>query len=131
MIINENTYDLFLNNTSHNHHKIIIQKGLSIDILPTLLVNNYHFIYIDGDHSEKSVWYDAIHSFRLLKINGYIIFDDYIWGDGEKSPHVAIDKFLDVYKIYIEVISIFSNQVVIRKIADFQDYELQLDATIN
>lgn len=120
-LINELTYHIFLNNTHHNNHKIIINKGLSINILPTL-EKIYNFIYIDGDHSEIAVWNDAIYSFKILKINGIIIFDDYIWNKGMKSPQNAIDKFLDTYEKQIELISIdyVVNQVIIKKISDFE-----------
>jgi len=115
--INENTYDIFINNTNYNKNQIIIKRGLSCDILPTL-EQIYDFIYIDGDHSENAVWIDAIYSFKILRKNGIIIFDDYEWNTGDKSPKKAIDKFLNEYKNFIEVISI-NSQVTIKKIHDF------------
>jgi hypothetical protein len=114
--INENTYNIFMTNTNYNKNKIIIKKGLSVDILPQL-EKIYDFIYIDGDHSENAVWFDAIYSFKILRNNGIIIFDDYLWGEGDKSPKKAVDKFLREYKNVIEVISI-NSQVVIKKIND-------------
>jgi hypothetical protein len=51
-LINENTYDNFIRNTNYNKNKIIIKKGLSVDILPTL-EQIYDFIYIDGDHQKR------------------------------------------------------------------------------
>ena len=113
-LINENTYDIFISNTNYNKNKIIVKRGFSYDILPKL-EKIYDFIYIDGDHSEKAVWLDAIYSFKILRNNGIIIFDDYTWNTGDKSPKNAIDKFLDEYKNFIEVISI-GYQVVIKKI---------------
>ena len=115
--INEDTYDIFITNTNYNKNKIIIKKGLSRDILPNL-EKIYDFIYIDGDHSEKAVWLDAVHSFDILRNNGIIIFDDYLWNTGEKSPKNAIDKFLKIYKNFIEVVNI-GYQVTIKKINDF------------
>lgn len=118
--INENNYDTFIANTAYNKNKIIMKKGLSCDVLPTL-EKVYDFIYIDGDHSEKAVWLDAVYSFQILRLNGIIIFDDYTWNTGDKSPKNAIDKFLAEYKHCIEVISINyqDDQVTIRKIHDF------------
>ena len=118
-LINENTYEIFLKNIERNKNKIIINRGLSTDILPTLDAI-YDFIYIDGDHSEHAVWNDAVNSFKILKNYGIIIFDDYLWNDQidmSKSPKNAIDKFLVEYKPYIEIIKI-DYQVIIRKIAD-------------
>jgi len=114
-VINENAYNIFINNTADNSNKIIIKRGLSIDILPTLDSSTYDFIYIDGDHSEKSVWIDAIFSFEKIKIGGIIIFDDYNWNVGDKSPKNAIDKFIIEYKEYINHIFI-NDQVIITKL---------------
>ena len=116
-LINENTYNIFINNTNYNKKKLIIKRGLSSDILPKL-EKIYDFIFIDGDHSEQAVWLDAIYSFKILRINGIIIFDDYEWNLGDKSPKKAIDKFLDEYKSYIKVILKNSQHVVIQKIND-------------
>jgi hypothetical protein len=119
-IINPKTYNVFINNTKMNSNKIIIKRGLSKDILPTL-DSEYDFIYIDGDHSELAVWIDATLSFDILKINGILIFDDYIWSAGDKyssdtSPKKAIDRFIEEYKSKIKVLFI-NNQVGIQKIS--------------
>ena len=116
-LINEDTYNIFKNNTIKNQDKIIIKKGFSNDILPKL-DKIYDFIYVDGDHSEKTVWNDAINSFAILKINGILIFDDYTWNEGAKSPKNAIDRFLLEYKDYIKVVSI-NYQVCVMKIKDY------------
>lgn len=115
--INENTYHIFINNTLHNKNKIIIKRGLSVDIVPTL-DKIYNFVYIDGDHSAKAVWLDAIYSFEKLVPQGIMIFDDYNWNTREKSPKNAIDKFIEVYKNYIEILEI-KNQVIIKKLSEF------------
>lgn len=79
----------------------------------------YDFIYIDGDHTADGVYSDAILSWKLLKKNGILAFDDYTWEhdsrDPQKAPGIAIDKFLeenDGLFILLEK----SNQVWIRKI---------------
>ena len=115
-LINEETYNIFKNNTMKNQDKIIIKKGFSNDILPQL-DKIYDFIYVDGDHSEKTVWNDAINSFAILKNNGILIFDDYTWNEGDKSPKKAIDRFLLEYKDYIKVLNI-NYQVCIMKIGE-------------
>ena len=114
--INEDTYNIFINNTEHNKKNIIIKRGFSVDILPSLY-KIYDFIYIDGDHSENAVWNDAIFSFEKLVIGGILIFDDYLWNVGEKSPKNAIDKFMIEYKNYIEIVCI-NNQVIVKKISE-------------
>ena len=112
-IINESTYDRFLHNTAENAEKIIVKRGLSSAILPTLQ-DEYDFIYVDGDHSESAVWKDATLSFPRLKTGGILIFDDYLWETGERSPKNAIDRFLAEYAQFIEVLAI-DRQVVVRK----------------
>jgi predicted O-methyltransferase YrrM len=115
-MINENTYNIFINNTKMNSNKIIIKRGLSKDILPSLNAE-YDFIYIDGDHSEAAVWVDATLSFDILKIDGIIIFDDYNWGVGDKSPKNAIDRFIQQYNSKIKILFI-GGLVGIQKISN-------------
>ncbi len=113
-IINEETYDRFVYNTLKFNEKIVIKRGFSNEILPTLEENKYDFVYIDGDHSRDAVWLDATQSFGLLKDGGYMVFDDYLWKEGDKSPKDAIDRFLNEYKEKIQIIK-KNHQVVIRK----------------
>ncbi len=112
-IMNENTYNIFIQNTMANSSKIIIKRGLSKDILPTL-ETEYDMIYIDGDHSEKAVWVDATLSFDILKVGGIMIFDDYKWNSGDRSPKNAIDKFIQEYYSKINILFI-NDQVGLQK----------------
>lgn len=54
----------------------------------------FDFIYIDASHEPEDVLDDAIGSFKKLKSNGIIIFDDYGWG----KCKYGIDGFLTAYK---------------------------------
>ena len=81
--------------------KVIVKKGYSRDILTELKHGSYDCIYIDGSHKASDVLEDAILSKLLLKKGGIIIFDDYIWEEGNDErnrPKMAIDAFLEVYK---------------------------------
>lgn len=51
-------------------------KAESFKVLP-LMQPGFDFIYVDGHHEGRHVLEDAIHSFRLLAIDGILIFDDY------------------------------------------------------
>ena len=73
----------------------------------------YDFIYIDGAHTTAQVERDANGAWKLLKPNGILSFDDYLWRGGEDCPKPAIDKFLaehegqykmlvDSYQIWIQ-----------------------------
>ena len=51
-------------------------------------------------------------------MNGIIIFDDYTWNVGERSPKKAIDKFLQDYAQYLQVLLV-DYQVIVKKIAHY------------
>ena len=99
-------YSRFINNVSEHIEsgKIELIKDLSINVFNSLLdkyKESFDFIYIDGDHRPDGVYIDAINSFKLCKSGGYILFDDYTWGDTGKG----IDKFLnevDGYEILLK-----------------------------
>jgi predicted O-methyltransferase YrrM len=66
-------------------------------VLPNL-TEKYDFIYIDGDHTEKAVYRDATNAWPLLKSEGILAFDDYLWGQDvhpSLRPKLAIDRFLE------------------------------------
>jgi predicted O-methyltransferase YrrM len=115
-LINDNTYDLFLQNTEKYKDKIIKYKGFSKDVLPTLK-QEYDFIFIDGDHSTEAVLQDAIDSFKLLKVNGIMAFDDYEWEWDNTSPKPAINQFISDYADKIEVLE-KNYQLTLKKISD-------------
>lgn len=78
----------------------------------------YDFIYIDGDHNSCGVLEDAVLAWRLLKIGGILLFDDYMmeitdswfyimhkefktdkrYGLMFHHPKEAVDAFLSIYK---------------------------------
>lgn len=73
-------------------------KNLQVDML-----------FIDGDHSYYGVWNDFLNYSRLVKPNGYIIFDDY--NDHKNSPLVksAVDHIVNQLDIDYEIIGTFKN----------------------
>jgi len=86
-------------------------------ILRNLPLNYYDIIYIDGDHMGKTVLEDAILSFRLLKIGGVLIFDDYRWfktAPRVKRPGYAIDVFHEFFGSQFEMIH-NQSQFILRK----------------
>lgn len=115
-----NLYERFLNNTKNNKEKIEIYKGKSSDGLRSekILKEKYDFIYIDGCHESKEVLEDAVLSWPLLKNNGIMIFDDYLWNsysdDPNMTPKISVDSFLNCYKKYISVLEI-NHQFIIKK----------------
>ncbi len=88
--------------------QVIIHHDLSTNVLPKLLVEKkkYDFIFIDGNHVSLFVMMDAVFCWNLLKKNGILIFDDYLWMpdlDKKLRPQMAIDYFIEVFADYCEV----------------------------
>lgn len=116
-----NLFDIFNNNISKYKDKITILRGKSQEQLrkEDLRFPIYDFIYIDGSHIASDVLEDTILSFRLLKPNGIMIFDDYQWkfpvDDETDSPKMAIDSFLSIFRKEIKLLS-KSYQVIIEKL---------------
>ena len=123
----------FLHNVtiSKEHSKsevsLHIHKGPSDLKLAEMLAsgkkNYFDLIYIDGSHQAPDVLCDAILSFRLLRIGGVIIFDDYLWNeklpygvDPIRSPKLAIDAFTNIYCRKIKIIPSRLYQLYIQKI---------------
>jgi len=105
----ESLYDTFVENVSNYKDKIIIKRGYSNDIVPLLKDNDYDLIFIDGDHSEKMVYIDAVNCFKKLKQNGFIVFDDYHVSkvgvpDEKWGTDLAIDRFISENRDKIEII---------------------------
>jgi predicted O-methyltransferase YrrM len=103
----------------HPERKIVKCKGLSSSWLATLNQEGmqFDFIYIDGSHIAKDVLTDACMAFPLLKPQGIIVFDDYMWGDPRDilhRPKIAIDSFINVFAEHIEVMAM-GYQLAIRK----------------
>lgn len=109
-------YDRFLNNVNDhlNDGKIRLIRELSSNVFKSLRKeydNLVDFIYVDGDHRPESVYIDAINSIELCKPNGFILFDDYTWGETK----TGIDKFIQEYSNRLEII-VKDYQVLIKKI---------------
>jgi len=100
-------------------------KGRSQDALRRLQKNSFDIIYIDGSHVAGDVLVDAALSWPLLKDNGTLIFDDYVYKTGaaplELRPQVVIDAFITAYRNSLETLH-FGRQCILRKKADPAPY---------
>jgi len=100
--------------------RIIQQKGTSVrELARWLTTDNQHFdfIYIDGSHRAPDVLTDACMAWPLLKIEGFMVFDDYAWGnprDALHRPKIAIDAFTNIFGETAEIIHV-GYQLVVRK----------------
>jgi predicted O-methyltransferase YrrM len=120
--IQETVYSQFTRNIKafNIEDKVVIKRGFSNIIVPTLEDNFFDIIYIDGNHEPEYALEDAVLSFRKLKVGGYLIFDDYNF-DGPDGTSRGIDGFLSGYHKRIQVIgkkwsSMNLAQVFVKKI---------------
>ena len=109
--------------------QVTLYEGLSREILRTLPLAFYDFIYIDGSHHTIDVLEDAILAFRLAKLGAVITFDDYLWDEPPwneyGTPKPAIDTFLTLYAYptrYGRMVDVIETgdswQVWVRKVSD-------------
>jgi len=110
----------FNQNLGNYQHRIKKFKGSSKHFFNKNVFKNYDFIFIDGSHYSNHVYQDAINSFNNLKLNGYILFDDYLFKYKAKKnshPIFAINKFLTKFNKKIKIIAVY-RQVLIQKISN-------------
>jgi predicted O-methyltransferase YrrM len=75
-------------------------KSRSIPALDRLGQNGSAFdlIYVDGSHTRDDVMADSVLSWYLLRQDGILIWDDYLWGTPPvNSPKHAVDAFLTLH----------------------------------
>jgi len=95
--------------------------GSSQSVLRSLIPHTYNLAYIDASHVATDVLEDAMLTWRLVKIGGTIIFDDYGFqfpeGVTELPPKIAIDAFLNIFSKKVRLLH-QGYQVLIEKIAE-------------
>ena len=109
-------FSTFLKNIANHtlENKVIFNRGFSNNEIPRLHDDFFDIIYIDGNHEPEYVLEDAVLSFRKLKKDGILIFDDYGWG-GPDLTQRGIDAFLNGYYKKINFIGEKASQVFIQK----------------
>jgi predicted O-methyltransferase YrrM len=94
-------------------------KDFSYGALASLVGSpfDFDFIYIDGSHVAKDVLTDACMAWPLLKPQGMMVFDDYMWGNPRDilhRPKPAVDAFCNIFAEEAEIIHA-GYQLVVRK----------------
>lgn len=88
---------------------------------PDIQTTLFDIIYIDGDHHAHAVLEDAVLAFRLLKLGGIMIFDDFAWPVYTDQPYMhpstAVKAFVACYGMYVTVIH-EDYQVILKKTSD-------------
>jgi len=110
-------YESFIKNVENSgfKDKIIVKRGYSNKEINNFEDNFFDIIYIDGNHEPEYVLEDAVLSFRKLKKEGIMIFDDYGWG-GDDLTKKGIDAFLTAYSKKIKCLGLLNSQVFVRKL---------------
>lgn len=95
--------------------------------LRSLPLESFDIIYIDGSHATADVLEDAVLSWRLLKADGLLIFDDYQWIGALAAGHArdaatdwpkpAIDAFCRCFAGRFDVVH-NDSQLMLRKRAE-------------
>jgi len=62
-----------------NRNVVHLQKGISWEVLKQFDDHFFDWIYVDAGHSYPEVYDDLLQAKRLIKPNGYIIMNDYIF----------------------------------------------------
>jgi predicted O-methyltransferase YrrM len=68
-------------------------------------IQQFDFIYVDGDHTASQVAIDGINAFRFLKVGGTIAFDDLDWQSGKGAfydPKLGIEAFNHIVQGQVE-----------------------------
>lgn len=106
------------------------QRSRSFDALVrmnngfNLAETKFDLVYIDGSHRPEHCLEDMILSFRLLRQNGVMIVDDYLWADEgsiefPRTPKLAVDAFTTIFWPHLRIAARQSlYQVYIIKIGD-------------
>jgi predicted O-methyltransferase YrrM len=107
--------------------EVQVHKDRSDVVLPRLIGDlgsgYFDVIYIDGSHQAPDVIFDAVAAFKLLRVGGVLIFDDYLWPgdpamDMRRAPKLAIDAFTTIFSEKIRIISAPLYQIYVQKIGN-------------
>jgi cephalosporin hydroxylase len=111
--------------TPINYRKLKQPSSSALIQLLSTGEKRFDLIYIDGSHTAPDVLLDAVLAFRLLRIGGVMIMDDYLWTmepqrsvDLLNTPKLAIDAFTSIYMRELRILSdLPNNQCFVEKIA--------------
>ena len=110
-------YEDFMKNVENSgiKDKIIINRGYSNKEVCKFDDDFFDIIYIYGNHEPEYVLEDAVISFRKLKKNGILIFDDFDQVDPEYITK-GIKAFASAYSKRISILALQNAQLFIKKI---------------
>ena len=114
---------------ARNKVDLVVHKKFSDDCLSQLISegkkNYFDFVYVDGSHLAPDVLCDAVLGFKLLKVGGLMVFDDYLWSenlptgrDPLRCPKPAIDAFINLNLRKLNILSAPLYQLYLQKTSD-------------
>jgi cephalosporin hydroxylase len=125
-IVLKNVERLNVHKNKYTYLKGNSQSELMVGSLKEI-VEGIDILFIDGDHSYQGVINDFNLYKDLVKVGGYIIFDDY--NDHECSPEVkgAVNQIVEIYCKEYNVIGTIKNTLGARpdSLLEGNDYIIQ------
>jgi predicted O-methyltransferase YrrM len=107
--------------------RLEVHRARSDRALPKLLCDKgagyFDMVYVDGSHQAADVLWDALLAFKLLRVGGLMVLDDYLWpGDSRHdvlmAPKIAIDAFTTVHSSKVRILSAPLYQLYVLKTED-------------
>jgi hypothetical protein len=119
----DNLYIQWKLNTEQARKKgqyVTAYKGTSYQMLGRLIAEQqeFDFIYIDGSHTAPDVITDAVMAWGMLRKNGIMLFDDYVWQDVPgilHRPKLGIDYFTTLFSEHSALVCM-GHQLGLRKL---------------
>jgi predicted O-methyltransferase YrrM len=75
------TFNLFQDNLKLSNYpeKFLLFMDLSSNVLPKFIAEKrcYDLIFIDGSHLRRDIIVDLVLSWKMLKVNSFLVMDDY------------------------------------------------------
>lgn len=103
--------------------RVEIIKRYSAAALRELPLLGFDFAYIDGAHEGMNVLEDGVLAWRLVKVGGLLIFDDYEFTNDRRvvQPKTAIDAFISIYPAEV----LYRGwQVILKKVKENHSYHV-------
>lgn len=126
----EKVYEEYKENIKYSKYpeKAIENRITSLEFLAKHILKHkkpyYDLIYIDACHDSRCVMTDAMLSWKVLKVGGYLVFDDYGWNllkdkPDYVRPKMSIDCFLNLFRDDIKIIH-KGYKVFLKKIKEYE-----------
>jgi len=101
--------------------RVTVLYGWSRFLLRSLPCSSFDIVYVDGGHHSADVFLDLALTWDLLKADGLLLMDDYLWGTRANNkwpvdvcPKPTIDLFLMAFANQVQVLR-KDYQVAVRK----------------